>query len=175
MAEVKKAPTYRPWLSNFIWSMYGLALLWLSWRFLYLNGYTDQFLVAMVVCGLFTVWHWKSFMVRSRGQRVEARALKALGKIVGAQLQKSVPLPGRGDIDGVLTFIDQKFNIEIKSIQDASKVTSKHAAQAMAASIYLKSTPVIWLPEAKVVQVKVKDGVTIYGCNAKDLVKYLKR
>lgn len=160
-------------MSNLIWAFYGLAFTWLSWRFLFSNGHIASFIAASAISMAFVVWQWKTFMARSHGQRVETKALKALEKIVGNRLEKGLVLPGRGDIDAVLTLSDQRFNIEIKSIQDVGKVTTKHAKQCMEASQFLKTTPVIWLPEAKFNQVSHKNNVQIFAGNAKDFCKYL--
>ena len=176
MTDIKNhpaLPAFRPWLSNLIWSFYGIVFIWLAWRFLYQNDYIEAFLGAVVVSALMVTWQWKTFMARSHGQRVEREAIKALGKIVGDKLRSGVPLPGRGDIDAVLTLAEQTFNIEIKSIQDADRVTKKHADQALAASVYLSTTPVIWLPRAQVKQIKNKNGVRVFGGSAKDFAKFL--
>ena len=172
--DQKKAP-FRPWLGNLIWSGYGLIALWMAWHFLYESGQTMPFAYTAAVVGVFTVWNWKQFMARTYGQSVEKKAVKALRKYFGDKLQTGVLLPGNGDIDAVLALQNQKFNIEIKSIQDVNKVTRKHAEQALAASNYLGSTPVIWLPAAQIRQIKDKDGVRVFAGTAKDFAKYLEK
>lgn len=168
-----KLGKFRPWMSNLIWIFYGLVFTWLAWLFLFSNGYIGAFIAACSASMAFIVWNWKTFMARSHGQRVEARAVKALEKIVGNRLEKGLVLPGRGDIDAVVTLQDQRFNIEIKSIQSVAKVTAKHAQQCLAASHYLKTTPVIWLPDARFTQISQKNGVHIFAGNAKEFSKYL--
>ncbi|OLP04554.1 hypothetical protein BLL52_4220 [Rhodoferax antarcticus ANT.BR] len=85
---------------------------------------------------------------------------------------KNQVLPGRGDIDVVFKARRETYNIEIKSIQDASKVSRKHIAQVLAASDYLKTSPVIWLPKAKEKRVVSRGGVTVFCGTARQLYSH---
>lgn len=168
---------FRPWLSNLIWSFYGLVFVWLAWRFLFQRGHVSEFIVALVACSGLTVYQWKQFVRRSYGQRVEKKALKALEKVVlgtgDASIAQSVALSYGGDADAVVVLSGVKFNIEIKSIESPSKVTAKHAAQARKAGNALFSIPVIWLPRAYTNESRQKNDVRILAGDAKALVKHL--
>lgn len=168
---------FRPWISNIIWSIYGLTAVWMSWHFLYERGYFTGFLLAFSLSAAFTVWHWKIFLRRRHGQRIEKRALKELAYAIGrrqnAAMQASVPLHSGGDADAVIEMGGTRFNIELKSVEDARKVTATHALQAARAAKELHSIPVIWLPRAISLFSSEKKGVRIVCGDTKTLLRTL--
>lgn len=171
--------SFRPWTSNLIWSFYGLLSLGMAWHFLWLRGHLLAFLIAMAFCSAFTVWHWSQFMRRTWGQRVEAKALAELSKLMAKRAQttlmQGVPLPYGGDADAVLVLDGVKFALEIKSIEQPRQVSKAHVAQAAKAGHCLYAIPVVWLPRAKSNEARHSGGVQIFGGQAKSLVKFLEQ
>lgn len=166
-------PTHRPWISNLIWSFYGIVAGAICWTTIGPQKHEELRFAMTAAFGLFVLWHLKQFNARTFGKSAEQKALKALRKITGDMLQSNIPFPGKGDIDALLTLPDEKINIEIKSFKDIKRVSGKDTAQAMAASNYLKSSPVIWLPLSPTKQIKNKDDVRIFAGNAKEFAKFL--
>lgn len=177
MAAPKSPREFRPWTSHLIWTFYGLVLLGMAWHFLFSRGHLQAFLIALALCGGFTVWHWRQFVRRSWGKRVEVKALNQLSKITAgranASLLQSVPLPYGGDADAVLIMDGVKYALEIKSIEQPRKVTKAHLAQAAKAGHCLYAIAVIWLPMAKINEARQTNGVHIFGGEAKSLVRFL--
>jgi len=163
----------RHWLANLQWAAYASVLVLAAWFALHKNGKQQEFLIIAVFGGVIIFANLQRMVARIHGQSVEKRAIKDLGKFAKDELVANVPLPGRGDIDAVLKLRHGTFNIEIKSIQDPQKVTWKHVKQAKAASDYLQSTPVIWLPKCKSRTVTSKSGIKIFGGSARQLYSHL--
>ncbi len=138
---------------------------------------SQAFMGAIAASCLFTVFNWSMFVRRIRGQRVEKRAFKKLKQAVNsvkeASAFPSVQLKGGGDADAVVILKNNKFNIEIKSVQDPKLVTIKHAVQTLKAASELQSIPVIWLPESRLVEVRERHGVRVYCGDAKGLIKFM--
>lgn len=165
---------FTPWIRNLIWGGYGLAVLWMSWKFLIARGIMELGLMVAACSAVFVLVNISQLFARIHGQSVEKKASNQLKKFLGSKLIFGTPIPGRGDIDIVYEDAGRKFNIEIKSFHDTKRITKQHIKQTMDAAIYMRSTPVIWLPNAKTVQSVKKDGIQIYGCDAKTLTRYLK-
>lgn len=177
MSKTTHTPNFKPWISNLIMAFYGAIAVWFAFHFLLQRGYTGSFVVALTVCGGFTYYQWDQFSKRTYGQRVERLAikdlLKEIGRVNGAAMDASVALRSGGDADAVVTIYGKKFNVEIKSIESHKKVTAKHAAQARRAGSDLSSTPIIWLPRAKINANNAVKDVDVCAGNAKCLVKLM--
>ena len=158
-------------------AFYGVVTIGMAWHFLFQRGRTGAFAVALSICALFTVYQWKQFVRRTYGQRVEKKAIEALGKMILAkkdgQITSGVALPYGGDADAVVVLHGVKFNIEIKAIESPQKVTKKHAVQAAKAGDALFSMPVIWLPRAPSNESREKYGVRVFAGDAKSLTRFL--
>ena len=168
---------FRPWLSNLILAFYGVIASYLCVHFLFHRGHTGIFIVSLGICVIFTVYQWKQFSRRAYGQWIEKRAIASLRvafrKMQGVSITSGVMLKSGGDADAVVAFGIKKFNIEIKAVEDAKKITKKHLEQTARAANELRSIPFIWLARSKTNDAVLKDGVWIISGGAKSLVKYL--
>jgi hypothetical protein len=175
--QTENKKTFRPYLSNLVWSFYGFVAIVLAYRFLFLRDKTGAFFICLVACCFFIVFHWRRFKSRTHGVRLEKRAVadlrKVLNRINGATLEAGVMLYTGGDADAVVVLNGVKFNIEIKSVQSAQKITDKHITQVRRASILLNSVPVIWLPGGKDNYARDKNDTRIFIGDAGGLVKFL--
>lgn len=169
----KALPPHRPWKTNLTWIGYSLVIMVAGWFFLYQKGKNDEFYVIAALGAAIVVANLHSLNARIHGQLVEKKAIRQLEKIDKTKVIKNKPIPGRGDIDVVFKGRTETYNVEIKSVQEARKVTKKHIKQALDASDYLHTLPVIWLPKAPERKIVNKDGVTIFGGTAKQLFSYL--
>jgi Holliday junction resolvase-like predicted endonuclease len=176
MEATKPTPAlkpHRPWTTNLSWIFYSLVVMVAAWFFLYQKGKTEEFIAVAVLGAVIVVTNFHSLNARIHGQLVEKKAIRQLEKIDKTKVIKNKPLPGRGDIDVIFKGKTETYNVEIKSVQEARKVTKKHIKQALDASDYLHTLPVIWLPKAPERKIVNKDGVTIFGGTAKQLFSYL--
>lgn len=164
---------YRPWKTNLAWIAYSMVVMIAAWFFLHQHGKTEEFYAIAIFGGTIVVANFHSLNARIHGQMVEKKAIRQLEKIDKTKVIKNKPLPGRGDIDLIFKGKTETYNIEIKSVQEAHKVTNKHLKQALDASDYLHSLPVIWLPKAPERKIVNRGGVTIFGGTAKQLYSYL--
>jgi len=155
------------------WIGYTLVIIVSGWLFLYQHGKHQEFYMILVVGSILVVVNVQSLLARIHGQSVEKRAIRDLEKIDKTKVTKNQILPGRGDIDVVFKARNETFNIEIKSIEDANKVSRKHIAQVLAASDYLKTSPIIWLPKAKKKRVVRRGGVMVFCGTARQLYSHL--
>jgi Holliday junction resolvase-like predicted endonuclease len=164
---------HRPWTTNLSWIFYSFVVMGAAWFFLYQKGKAQEFYAVVILGGVIVVANFQSLNARIHGQLVEKKAIRQLEKIDRTKVIKNKPLPGRGDIDVVFKGKTETYSIEIKSVQEARKVTKKHIKQVLDASDYLHTLPVIWLPKAPERKIVNKDGVTIFGGTAKQLYSYL--
>lgn len=181
MADITPSPEkshFRPWVTNLVLAVYGLVCAWMSYQFLFKGGHIQAFAATFSVCLLFTIYQWKQVTRRTWGQRVEGRAINELTKLIqrtdDAAITSGVMLPTGGDADALLVISGVRFNLEIKSIENPSKVTAAHTRQAQEAGRSLMSIPVIWLPRSKRKEAREKKGVHIIAGDAKDVVKVLR-
>lgn len=175
METKKEAPqkTFRPWTANLSWIGYTLVVMVAGWYFLHEHGKTQEFYVLAMLGAVIVVGNFHSLNARIHGQLVEKKAIRELVRIDKTKVIQNKPLPGRGDIDVIFKGRSDTYNVEIKSIADQSKVTRKHIKQALDASDYLRSIPVIWLPKAPEKKVVNRGGITIFCGTAKQLYAYL--
>lgn len=170
--------TFRPWTSNLVLLCYGLICAWMAYHFLFTRGHLVEFAGALAVCFVFIAYQWRQLSRRTWGQRVEVRAINelrtALDRIEGTAISSGVKLPYGGDADAVVILDGVRFNLEIKSIENPSKVTAGHAKQAQKAGEALMSIPVIWLPGSKRKEARQQRGVHVVAGNSKDLIKFLR-
>ena len=168
---------FLPWLSNLIMAFYGAIASYLCVYFLFRRGHTGLFFICLGICVFFTVYQWKQFSKRAYGQWIEKRAIAslrvALKKRDGVSITSSVMLKSGGDADAVVAFGLERFNIEIKAVENAKKITSKHLEQTARAAKELRTIPVIWLARSKTNDAVLKDGVWIISGGAKSLIKYM--
>lgn len=168
---------FRPWIKNLWAGFAGLVVFILILTIEQSNKLNWSNTSLVIVLGLlsgFTAWQFKLAAVRSFGQRLERRSVKKLMSILGdANVRASIPLPGQGDIDCAALINQTKFNIEIKAFRQIKRINRQHIAQVRAAANYLKTTPVIWLPNADHTHFGERDSVRLCACDAKRLVREL--
>lgn len=181
MSDTTPSPAqtqFRPWTTNLVLAFYGLICCWMSYHFLFKTGQMLAFTVTFCLCLVFTIYQWQQVTRRTWGQRVEARAINELTKVVkrtdDSAISSGVMLPTGGDADALLVIRGIRFTVEIKSIENPAKVTAAHTRQVQQAGRALMSIPVIWLPRSKRKEAREKKGVHIIAGDARDLVKVLR-
>lgn len=167
---------FQPWKKNLLNGFVAIGILVVLWISspLFENHYEKLFIAGATV-SIYCIWQFKQASVRSFGQRLERQSIKKLTSVLGSQnVRGNLPFPGHGDIDCVARINDKIFNIEIKAFGEFKKINRTHIHQALAASNYLNTKPVIWLPNCKNSQFGERNGVLLYACNVKQLVKKLR-
>lgn len=169
----KKMPPYQPWTENIGQIAIYTAALVASYFFLLRKGHTIEFVIVAVIQAILIYEHFTTLSSRRHGQAVERKALSALKKLAGDNLRENVMTRHLGDVDGVLLVNGKLFNIEIKSVTTARKVTTANIRQARKQSHAIQSHPIVWLPESKRNFTTVKEGMQIIGGNATYLLGVL--
>lgn len=166
-------PHFKPWITNLVWALFAPAFFLIGYKFLFPH-YFFEFICFSGACVVFLVWNIKQLLVRTRGQRIEKKALKNLCSYLGNEyVRTSVKLPAGGDADGVIKKDGVYVNLEIKSVTLIERVKRAHLAQVRKAAVQLKSQPVIWLPKGQENRGIELNGVLIFSGDHKRLCRYL--
>lgn len=167
---------FQPWKKNLQNGFIALGLLGLIWlAYSLLSSQHEKLLIAGGIVCSYALWQFHQASVRSFGQRLERSSIKKLASVLGPENVKgNLPFPGHGDIDCVARINNVVFNIEIKSFREIQKISRAHINQTLAASHYLDTKPVIWLPNFKETQFGMRNGVMLCACDAKRLFRKLR-
>jgi len=172
---MRTAKPFQPWkknISNGLFAILILVILWLAYS--YLNIKYEKLIFAGVPVFAYALWQFKRASARSFGQRLERKSIKKLASVISSEnIRANLFFPGHGDIDCVLKINNRIFNVEIKAYQEINRINLAHIKQTLAASVYLNSKPVIWLPNFKETHFSKRYGVLICACDAQRLVRNL--
>lgn len=80
---------FTPWIRNLIWGGYGLAVLWMSWKFLIARGIMELGLMVAACSAVFVLVNISQLFARIHGQSVEKKASNQLKKFLGSKLTGS--------------------------------------------------------------------------------------
>jgi Holliday junction resolvase-like predicted endonuclease len=147
--------------------------IWANHRFVFEKHPMAGLGIDVIFCLVF-LWNLRLLAARTFGQSVEKKALKKLVSYLGGDIvQTNVQLPNGGDADALIRSANITANIEIKSVNQISRIKRVHTEQALKAGRQLHSIPVIWLPQGEEERGGEVSGVRVYSGGVRGLCRFL--